>query len=226
MKPRVAHRPTAALTLVEVFVVIVVLAFLAALVLSVDRPDKWKVDRVNCMNNLKEISLAYRIWQGDHNDKYPMEISVTNGGTMELAFAGDVSATFRVITKDLNMATNFLVCPADFKKIQSLKNSSRFSAANISYFVALDASGYSPTNFLSGDDSIEINGQPVKSGLLELATDSRASWNTNRHRCYGNVALTDGSVTDSTPLGGHFPFGTLTNLLHQTGLATNRLAIP
>jgi hypothetical protein len=174
---------------------------------------------------LKEIGLAFKIWQGDHNGKYPMEVSVANGGTMELAQGGQVSATFRAITKDLNMATNFLACPADFQRQQTLKNVSGFSATNISYFAGLDASGYSPTNILSGDDSIEINGKPAKSGLLELAADSPVSWNTNRH-WYGNMALTDGSVAMGSRPGGYFTFSKLTNLLHQTGLATNRLAIP
>ena len=74
MKPRVSHHKTAALTLVEVVVILCALAFvMAALLAKFPPPDKWKVDRVNCANNLKEISLAYKIWQGDHNDMYPME---------------------------------------------------------------------------------------------------------------------------------------------------------
>ena len=53
---------------------------------------------LTCINNLKEISLGYRVWAGDNNGKYPMEESVSNGGTMEFAESGDVVKTFQIMS--------------------------------------------------------------------------------------------------------------------------------
>jgi len=35
-----------------------------------------EADRVKCVNNLKQIGLAMRIWAGDNNDKYPTSLVV------------------------------------------------------------------------------------------------------------------------------------------------------
>jgi type II secretory pathway pseudopilin PulG len=73
------------MTLIEVLVVICVLAFLAIYFLPhINHPSN-RAPRISCVNNLKQVGLAYRIWEGDNGDKYPMQTSVTNGGTMELA---------------------------------------------------------------------------------------------------------------------------------------------
>ena len=75
------------LTLIEVLVVIAVIVLLAAMFLPA-LPSHHRPSRINCSNNLKQIGLSYRIWAGDNGDKFPMEVSVTNGGTMEL-FRGE-----------------------------------------------------------------------------------------------------------------------------------------
>src|SRR5271156_2319033 len=102
MKPRFSNQRNHAMTLIEVVVVIIVLAVVAAIVLPAFRAAHSPTQPINCVNNLKEIGLADRIWAGDNNDKYPMEISVTNGGTMELAATGDVIATFQAISNELS----------------------------------------------------------------------------------------------------------------------------
>jgi len=58
-----------------------------------------KVQRIACLNNLKQIGLSYSAWAGDHNGKFPMDVSVTNGGVMELAATGNVAAVFQVMSK-------------------------------------------------------------------------------------------------------------------------------
>ena len=42
------------------------------------------VQEINCVNNLKQIGLVFKIWAGDHGDKFPFEISTNAGGTLEL----------------------------------------------------------------------------------------------------------------------------------------------
>jgi prepilin-type processing-associated H-X9-DG protein len=83
----------------------------------------------------------------------------------------------------------------------------------------LDASAENPRTILSGDDNFEINGVAVKSGLLEFSSNTPIAWSAARHKFSGNILLADGSFQTATISG-------LTNLVQQTGLATNRLAIP
>src|SRR5208283_5763737 len=83
LNPRVSHQKTAAMTLTEVLVVIVMLAVLVAILLPALKRSKGG-NYFSCGRNLREIGMAYRIWAGDNGDKFPMQVSVANGGTMEL----------------------------------------------------------------------------------------------------------------------------------------------
>ena len=72
---------------------------------------------------------------------------------------------------------------------------------------------------LSGDANFAIGGVPVKSGLLKFYSNAPIAWSAARHKYSGNILLADGSVQSLNNSG-------LTKWLHQTGVATNRLAIP
>jgi prepilin-type processing-associated H-X9-DG protein len=223
MKPRFSNQRNHALTITEVLVVIVVLAVLVALtILHVNNEEGWrrKAVRINCVNNLKEISLAYRIWAGDNNGKFPFEISVTNGGSMELvADAKNVWLNYLVISNELS-TPKILYCPADTDHTRAANFTTDFNNSKISYFIGLDADKKYPQMLLSGDDNFEIGGVPVKSDLLELSINAPISWTAARHKFAGNIGLADGSVQQVTSSSLH------QWLLPQTGLATNHLAIP
>jgi len=220
MKPRVSHQKTAALTLVEVLVVIVVLFFLAVTFLDSGSSSVGRkaAQRINCANNLKQIGLSYRVWEGDHGDKYPMQTSITNGGTMELANGGNAWINFCVMSNEL-FKPKVLFCPADTDKTFATNFTTDFNNSKISYFVGLDAEDANPRMFLSGDDNFAIGGVPVKSGLLEFSTNAAIAWTAERHVNAGNIGLSDGSVISTTS-------SFLQRMLVETGGATNRLAIP
>jgi type II secretory pathway pseudopilin PulG len=218
MKPRRSNQRNQAMTLTEVFVVVVVLAVLAVVFLPALLPPKRISSHISCVTNLKQIGLAFEMWAGDHNDKYPMEISVANGGTMELAATGDVIATFQIMSNELS-TPKILFCPAD--TIHTITNvfGVNFTAKNISYFVGLDADTNRSKVFFSGDDNFAVGGIPVKSGLLKLPTNAPVTWTAARHKFTGFIVLADGSAR-------HTDDKLLVQELIETGLATNRLAIP
>ena len=70
-------------TLVGLLIIIAVLAILAAMLLPALASAKRKAQRINCVNNLKQDGLAFRLWEGDNGDKYPMAVSTNKNGTME-----------------------------------------------------------------------------------------------------------------------------------------------
>ena len=236
MKPRVAHQKTTAMTLMDVLVVMVVIfvvAFLLAIFLPALAQYHDEREHINCVNNLKMVGLSYRIWAGDNNDKFPMQVSVTNGGTMELTADGrNAWLNFIVMSNELS-TPKILVCPQDKEHQPPATSFSSQLAGHVSYFVGLDTGTNRPQMFLSGDDNFAIGGVPVKSGLLEFSTNAVITWTSGRHEnsekthfwtptrhhVYGNIGLADGSVETVNNSG-------LRNLLHQTGVATNRLAIP
>lgn len=221
MKPRVAHQKTAALTLVEVMVVIVVLVLLVAMLLPKLAAAK-KRSGITCVNHLQQIGLSYQIWAGDNGGKYPFEMSVTNGGTKELNFGKNAWLDFLVMSNELS-TPKVLVCPQDSKHLPPATNFSSELVGHISYFVGLDAKASNPRSILSGDANFEIGSVPVKSDVLELPMNAVIAWPVDRHKFCGNILFADGRVDQSYNLN---TTTCLTNLLHQTGLSTNRLAIP
>ena len=218
MKPRLSRRQTNALTQADVVVVVFVLFFgLVFLWFALSKAYSPRKP-LECVSLLKQIGVAYRLWAGDNNDKYPMVVSVTNGGAMDLVAAGNVAACFRVMSNELS-TPKILVCPQDTHRVWAT-NFSILNNSNISYFVGLDATNETnPRRLLSGDDNLAIDGVPVKSGVLQLPADAPVAWTKARHKFVGNIGLADGSVQQVTTDG-------LQEALLQTGQATNRLAIP
>jgi len=217
MNPRIPNQKTTAMTLVEVLVVVFVIAVLVAMLLPA-KPRYRPPQRSQCVQNLKQIGLAYWVWAIDHNGRFPMEVSVTNGGTMELNNGRNAWLNFLVMSNELN-TPKLLVCPQDKEHQPPANEFSWQLAGHVSYFVGLDASKNHPHVFLSGDDNFAVGGIPVKSGLLEFSTNAPITWTEERHFFEGNIVFADGSVA-------MLPGYALTNSLHQTGVATNRLAIP
>jgi len=231
MKLQPTTHGSRALTLTELLVVICVVAVLVAvLLLSLQNHHDGR-QRIYCINNLKQVDLAFKIWEGDNGDKYPMAVSVTNGGAMELAVTGNVAGIFRTMSNEL-ATPKVLVCPQDTKRIAGTDFFAGFSNANISYFVGLDAEDKYPQMIISGDDNLEVNGVRVRPGILNLPPNTSVEWTENerhglpqqlsilkQHLRIGNLGLADGSVQTTTT-------SALQSALVNTGSATNRLVIP
>jgi len=208
-------------SLVEAIVVAGTLVVLIAVLLPALAASKKKLSRIGCTNNLKQVGLAFRLWSGDNGDKYPMQVSVTNGGTMEFVGSGVVAAHFQVMSNELS-TPEILFCREDKRRTPASSFTTNLSNSNLSYFVGVDATEEKPQMFLSGDAYLAVGGKPSKPGLLSLWTNSPVTWAKPlraNHGEGGNIVLADGSVYQ----GGN---ARLRELLNDSGMATNRLAMP
>lgn len=185
------------------------------------------------MNNLKQIGLAYRQWAIDNGEKFPMQVSVTNGGAMELAEVGQIQDVFRVMSNDLN-TPKLLICPAESDYLRRMATSFQVTSAsttpgyfplpftnnnNVSYFVGLDADETKPRMLLGGDDNVLVGGKRPAAGLFLLQTNRAFQWSAQRHKQRGNLLFADGSVADVQN-------SAVAGVLTKTGVATNRLVLP
>lgn len=202
----------------EVLFAIIVVLLLAALLLPHIAQKNDKNGIIYCMMNVRQISVSYILWAGDHNGKFPMEVSVTNGGAMELVAKGNVAACFIAMSNQL-ASPKVLICPSDLRHIAATNFGESFNNSHISYFADLDASRDPPRGLLVGDANFAIRGVPVNSGILELSSNLPVAWTLNRHPSGGTVGFVDGHAQEVINSG-------LPEVLQQFGAATNRLAIP
>src|ERR1022692_1561080 len=82
-----------AFTLIELLVVIAIIAILAALLLPALIKSKLKAQGIQCMNNHRQLALAWRMYAEDNNDY--------------LVYASTYQNQARVDTGDQSVADNY-----------------------------------------------------------------------------------------------------------------------
>src|SRR5437763_1903555 len=107
-----------AFSLIELLVVIAIIVILAAMLLPVLNRGKMRAKQIQCVNNLREMGLAFNSFAHDHESRFPMQVATNAGGAMEYVQRGYLTQgesyfTFRIFQTISNelVAAQHLVCP-------------------------------------------------------------------------------------------------------------------
>jgi hypothetical protein len=206
------------MTLVEVLVVLGVIAVLLVLLLPIGGGPPRPTANVHCLSNLKQTAIGFFMWTENHDGRFPWQVSVTNGGSMEFVARGCAFPHFQTLSSFFKQPECF-ICPTDKAK-RAAKDYADLSDQNISYFLNLDVSTNRPSAaILLGDRNLQANAQPAKPGLFILSTNLDMGWTGDLHAWRGCLAFAD----------GHVEFVRNTNLnakVRSQDLVSSRLAVP
>jgi hypothetical protein len=180
MKP--SQRSIEGLTLFEVAVVIAALVLFGAVMLPQFVRENHPPSRITCVNNLKQIGVAYRIWENDNGDKYPMQQLESAGGMVELvtnsASIGRYAyLPYSLMQNELGQSPKVVLCPSDDRSYSDNFYYGRrnapsekgypwpahspfgsFDNTNVSYFVGVGAIDTDPQSILGGDRNLGDGG--------------------------------------------------------------------
>src|ERR1019366_6108039 len=114
------NRKIGAFTLIELLVVIAIIAILASMLLPALARAKQKAQRIQCINNLKQVGTAYRIWSNDNGDKFPAQQTVALGGWADYV-TGETLGTlgsqtyfnYTLMANEMGQSPKIVLCPSD-----------------------------------------------------------------------------------------------------------------
>lgn len=221
MKMRSSRGAVQALTKVDLLIIVAVLALLVALILPATQRARIGGGSA-CFGNLRQIGIVLSEFAGDNNGRYPPQVSVTNGGSMELISTGNPAPHFQTLSNYIQGYWGNFHCPRDYSR-QPATNRAVLMVSNVSYFLSMDATPEATNMILAGDRNLQLAGKSVKSGLFTLLTDADLGWTGDIHpapggRPRGNILFTDAHVES---LGTNLPAA-----IRRQALPVNRLAIP
>jgi hypothetical protein len=172
--------------------------------------NKPRSERLLCMNNLRQIGIAFHTWSDSVEDKLPWQVRVEDGGTAG-PLMDNAWYQFARISNEL-ASPMFLGCPSDNARLAKRWDTAgdggflnpAYRNNSLSYFIGCHAEVRLPLVVLCGDRNIIPDATGVACSLgfqvvsqigSPLTTVSRWS-TTNLHSGFGNVLFAAGNVAE------------------------------
>jgi prepilin-type N-terminal cleavage/methylation domain-containing protein len=240
----VANRRDArvAFTLIELLVVIAIIAILAAILLPVLAKAKDRANRASCMSNLHQQGMAFTIYTGDNNNRYPdlrYAPFTPTDGTPAGSWPWDISTNFTSRMTDNGCSRNVFYDPAypQFNSDQTWNFTTYYPGdigpgggfRILDYVYLLPGAGQNAGGVSEAPywktNSLQMPGRPSLSDS-ELVVDV-VIYETSPNASYTSISV--GSLASATPrlvqrtshLEGNLPAGS--NILFEDGHVSWRL---
>ena len=225
------HNKKQAFTLIELLVVIAIIAILAAMLLPALAAAKRKAQKINCVNNLKQVGISYRIWEGDNNDRYPQAVTAAQGGAQDYCTHGGNNSTtgtaatiaynpgmvYMVMSNEL-ATPKILFCPSDtihtgystnFSYPDTISTTTPANGANAQALTTL-----TKVSYFVGADATEADPQGIMGGDCNIGNQTATTGNAAAAYRFGmaSAAATTLTVGSANPeIYGATPFSSTAN---------------
>jgi prepilin-type N-terminal cleavage/methylation domain-containing protein len=203
MRTRFRASVANAFTLIELLVVIAIIGVLAAMLVPALAKAQAKARRISCVNNLRQVGLAFRMWADDHGGQFSWWIDPVEG-TRSI---GEAWQHFAIVSNEL-VTPKVLRCSSD-KERRSAENFGADSLSGfaglknfaLSYWIGCEAADDMPGHPLAGDRNA-IGRDNLTCGIVGLIGSitslnplyPETEWDNTMHIRAGNIVLVDGSV--------------------------------
>jgi competence protein ComGC len=198
----------AAFTRIEFAVILGVLSVLAMVALPLLANNSARSDQAGCLNNLRQIGIAFQAWGNDYDDRRPWSVPANHGGSSGHVLRNE--AWFHYTFLSNHIAPGVLMDPSETVPYKRRAENwafrpdggflhSAFKNNAISYMFSLHTALAEANNILAADRHVQFSREgfcPVGGTTLMNALATRdpffRGWTNNVHGLAGNVLHNDG----------------------------------
>jgi hypothetical protein len=197
-----------AFTRLELAAVITSLLLLLAIVVPLTASSSFRSNQTGCLNNLRQIGIAFQAWGNDYEDRRPWFVLTNEGGSARHPFRANAFLHYTFLSN--HISPSILIDPAEMspaKRVAVNWSASQggflnpgFANNALSYMLSLHTSPAEANNILVGDRHLQFDGAascPVggRTAVQRLAAGTLfRGWTNGLHGVAGNLLLNDGHV--------------------------------